>query len=123
MLNHIVLVGRLANDPDMRYTNSGIPVARMTLAVSRGIKDKEGKNLVDFIPVVVWRKLAETCTNHLKKGMQACVEGRLETRTYEKGGKKQKVFEVLAERVYFLEWPKNDSVGQEVAYNPEDIPF
>ncbi len=121
MLNHIVLTGRLTDDPKMSYTSSGVAVARMTLAVDRGFKDKEGKNQVDFIPIVVWRKLAETCTNHLKKGTLTCIEGRLETRSYEKDGQKHKVFEVLGEKVHFLEWPKDKH--QEVPYNPEDIPF
>jgi len=82
---------------------------------------------------VVWRKLAEVCTNNLGKGRLVAVEGRLQIRSYEtQDGQRRRVAEVVAENVRFLDWPKDrntgaasrsDSIGTEVAYNPDDVPF
>lgn len=118
-MNKVILIGRLTRDPEMKLTNSGIPVANFTLAVNRYKKDE-----TDFIRIVAWRKLAENCTNYLKKGSQVCVEGSLQIRSYESNGQKRTIAEVLANNVEFLGTRKdNTHGGQEVTYNPDDIPF
>ncbi len=72
MYNKVFLIGNLARDPELRYTPSGIPVAHFAIAVNRpGRKDSQGKNEVDFLNVVAWRRLAEICGEFLKKAVRS----------------------------------------------------
>lgn len=104
MLNRVVLVGRLTRDPELRYTAAGIAVAQFTLAVDRSYSSAQGEKETDFIPIVVWRQLAENCANYLRKGRLAAVEGKMQTRNYENNeGRKVYVTEVIADNVRFLE--------------------
>ncbi|MCG9969014.1 single-stranded DNA-binding protein [Pelotomaculum terephthalicicum JT] len=131
MLNRIVLIGRLTKEPDLRYTTSGIAVAKFTLAVDRRVsKDREKET--DFIDIVVWQKLAETCANYLGKGRLVAVEGRLHVRSYEDNqGVRRKAAEVVADNVRFLDRAKeagaaageNQGYGSEIGFNEDDIPF
>jgi len=108
-MNRVILVGRLTKDPELRYTPSGVAVATFTLAVNRTFTNQSGEREADFINVVVWRKQAENVANFLKKGSQAGVDGRLQSRSYEgQDGKRVYVTEVVAESVQFLE-PKGGS--------------
>lgn len=109
MLNKVILIGRLTKDPELRYTQAGIPVASFSLAVDRPfVKDKEKET--DYIDIVAWRKLAETCGNHLGKGRLVGVEGSLRVRSYETAeGQKRKVAEVVADNIHFLDRPKEGS--------------
>lgn len=103
MLNRVILIGRLTRDPDLRYTPSGVAVTQFTIAVDRPFT-QGGEREADFIPVVTWRQLAETCANYLKKGRLVAVEGRIQVRNYENNeGKKVYVTEVIADNVRFLE--------------------
>ncbi|MBP1932318.1 single-stranded DNA-binding protein [Ammoniphilus resinae] len=103
MINRVVLVGRLTRDPELRYTPSGVAVATFTLAVNRQFNNAQGERDADFINIVAWRQLAELCANYLKKGSQAGLEGRLQTRSYDnKEGKRVFVTEVVADNVQFL---------------------
>jgi len=105
-LNNVSLIGRLTKDPELRYTPSGVAVARFTLAVNRQYK-KEGEQQADFINVVTWRKTAENTANFLRKGSLAGVVGRIQTGSYDgQDGKKVYTTEVVAENVQFLE-PKS----------------
>ena len=70
MLNRIVVIGRLTRDPELRSTGSGVAVATFTVAVDRRFPNSRGEKETDFIPVVVWRGLAETCGRYLSKGRQ-----------------------------------------------------
>ncbi len=88
MYNKVFLIGNLTKDPELRYTPSGIPVVRFTVAVNRPSAKSE-KNEVDFINVVAWRRLAEICGEYLKKGRPVSIEGRLQIRPYEKDGEKK----------------------------------
>jgi single-strand DNA-binding protein len=131
MLNRVVLIGRLTRDPELRYTPSGVAVASFTLAVERPFVSQSGEREVDFIDIVVWRKLAETVANHLNKGRLVAVDGRLQVRSYEtQEGQKRRVSEVVAEKVQFLDWPKEKQgnngfagIGTEVDFSEDDIPF
>lgn len=106
MINRTVLVGRLTKDVDLRYTPSGLAVARFTLAVNR-IYKSDGQPDADFINCTVWRKQAENAANFLKKGSLAGVEGRIETGSYEgQDGKRVYTTEIVCDSVQFLE-PKN----------------
>ncbi|MCM3134470.1 single-stranded DNA-binding protein [Paenibacillus polysaccharolyticus] len=104
MLNRVILIGRLTRDPELRYTPAGVAVTQFTLAVDRPFTSQGGEREADFIPVVTWRQLAETCANYLRKGRLAAVEGRIQVRNYENNeGKRVYVTEVIADNVRFLE--------------------
>jgi single-strand DNA-binding protein len=104
MYNKVFLIGNLVRDPDLRYTPSGIPVARFTVAVNHIRRKGEGedKNEVDFINVVAWRRLAEICGEFLKKGRPVAIEGRLQIRDFEKAGEKRTMVEVVADNMQML---------------------
>lgn len=110
MLNRVILIGRLTKDPDLRYTPSGVAVTQFTLAVDRPFSGGEGREReADFIPVVTWRQLAETCANYLRKGRLCAVEGRIQVRNYDNNeGKRVYVTEVIADNVRFLESNRNN---------------
>lgn len=120
-MNRVVLIGNLAQDPELRYTPSGVPVLHFTLAVNRPFTTQEGKRDADFIPVVVWRKRATTCSEYLQKGSQVAVVGRLQVRSYQdKRGIKRKASEVVARRVAFLQRIKRPAPGEKIEEKPED---
>lgn len=120
MLNHIVLMGRLVADPELRYTSSNTPVASLRLAVDRDFKDKEtGERRADFINVVAWKQTAEFVSRYFRKGRMAVVEGRLQMRDYtDKDGKRQTVAEVVAGHVYFGDSEKDALQKTEPSYQP-----
>ncbi|ASA24979.1 single-stranded DNA-binding protein [Paenibacillus donghaensis] len=112
MLNRIILIGRLTRDPELRYTPAGVAVTQFTLAVDRNFTGQNGEREADFIPVVTWRQLAETCANYLRKGRLTAVEGRIQVRNYENNeGKRVYVTEVIADNVRFLESTQNREGG------------
>ena len=99
--NKIILVGNLTRDPEIRYVGSGAAVTKFTLAVNRRSKQQEE---TDYIDIVAWDKLAETCNTYLKKGMSCLVEGRLSIRSYEtKEGEKRKATEVVCNTMQMLD--------------------
>ncbi|MEK5057691.1 single-stranded DNA-binding protein [Paenibacillus sp. FSL H7-0326] len=113
-MNRVCLVGRLTRDPELRYTPAGVAVTQFTLAVDRPFTNQAGDKEADFIPIVTWRQLAETCANYLKKGRLTAVEGRIQIRNYENNeGKRVYVTEVIADNVRFLEGNRDRSQGQE----------
>ena len=101
MLNRIIIMGRLCNDPELRRTQGGVAVASATLAVDRDFKGSNGEKETDFIPVVTWRNTAEFFSKYFTKGRMVVVEGRLQIREWEKDGQKRRNAEVLADNVYF----------------------
>ena len=110
MLNRVILIGRLTQDPELRYTDSGTAVASFTLAVDRMRTNQAGERETDFINIVVWQKQAELCAQYLHKGRLAAVDGRLQIRSYEnREGNRVRVAEVVAQSVRFLD--RGDSQG------------
>lgn len=123
MLNRSILIGRLTRDPELRYTPAGVDVTQFTLAVDRNFTGANGEREADFIPVVTWRQLAETCANYLRKGRLTAVEGRIQVRNYENNeGKKVYVTEIVADNVRFLE-SNNSGNGQSQQRNDSDNTF
>ena len=147
-LNKAIIIGNLTRDPEIKALPSGIQVTSFSIATNRVYKDKSGnkKEETDFHNIVVFGRQAETCGQYLKKGQNAMVEGRLQTRSWEKDGAKQYRTEIIADRVQFgvraggavgggapkgdtSSAPANNSVAEEqIEYpsdeiNPEDIPF
>mgnify|MGYP002714764422 FL=1 len=101
-MNRVVLVGRLTKDAELRYTPSGVAVATFTLAVNRPFTNQQGEREADFVNVVAWRKTAENVANYTTKGSLVAIDGRLQTRSYEKDGRRVYVAEVVADNVQFL---------------------
>lgn len=102
MLNHIVLMGRLVRDPELRRTGSGIAVASFTLAVDRDFAAQGAEKETDFIDIVAWRNTAEFVSKYFTKGRMAVVSGRLQIRPWtDKDGNKRRSAEVVADNVYF----------------------
>ena len=111
MLNHIVLMGRLTRDPELRHTQTGTAVASFTIAVDRDFSSKEtGEKSTDFIDVVAWRSTAEFVAKWFAKGKMAVVSGRLQIRDWkDKEGNARKSAEVVADNVYFGDTKKDSS--------------
>ncbi len=106
-VNKVFLSGRLTQDPELRYTPSGLAVTTLRMAVNTTFfpKDAEKREEVCYINVTVWRKTAETCVEYLRKGSPVFVEGRLQSRNWEtQDGQKRTSIEIQSDRVQFLEW-------------------
>ena len=112
MLNHIVIMGRLVRDPELRRTGSGIAVASFRVAVDRDFAPKDGgERKADFIDCVAWRQTGEFVSKYFTKGRMIVVSGRLQVRSWtDKDGNKRRTAEVVADNVYFGD-SKRDSDG------------
>ena len=110
MLNHIVLMGRLTRDPELRRTGSGTAVASFTVAVDRDFAPKDGgEKETDFIDCVAWRQTGEFVSKYFTKGRMAVVSGRLQIRNWtDNEGNKRRSAEVIADQVYFGDSKKDD---------------
>ena len=103
MLNHITLMGRLVNDPELRRTGSGIAVTTFRIAVDRDFAPKDGgERKADFITCVAWRQTGEFISKYFSKGRMIVVDGRLEMRDWtDKEGNKRTTAEVIVDNAYF----------------------
>lgn len=132
-MNNVVLMGRLAKDPDVRYTQvNNTMVVQFPLAVNRRFVRQGEERQADFINIVAWNKTAEFCSKYFKKGQQVGIIGRLQTRNYDdKDGKKVYVTEVIAEEVYFADSKKEEAnpfanapaSNEFTSVNDEQLPF
>src|SRR3989344_5036959 len=102
-LNKVFIAGNLTRDPELRALPSGANVTSFGVATNRVWKDQNGekKEATEFHNVVVFGRQADTCAQYLKKGQQVLVEGRIQTRSWEKEGQKQYRTEIVADRVQF----------------------
>ncbi len=116
-MNKVILIGNLTRDPEMTTTPNGISLTRFSIAVQRNFTSANGTREADFINIVAWRKLAETCNTYLKKGNKVGVVGSMQTRTYEVDGQKRYATDIVAEEIEFLT-PRGDASG----YNSENAP-
>ncbi|MBY2479017.1 single-stranded DNA-binding protein [Clostridioides difficile] len=128
-MNNVVLVGRLARDPELRYIPGyGTPVATFALAVDRGYMKKDGTKEADFIPVEVMGGSAEFCANYLTKGRLVSLQGRIRIEKYEENGERKTFTKVRTKTVNSLDYKqkeennKDKEIGFQVL-NDEDIPF
>ena len=110
MLNHIVIMGRLTRDPELRYTQSQTPVASFTVAVDRDFGGRDGgEKQTDFIDCVAWRQTAEFVNKYFTKGSMAAVSGRLQIRDWtDRDGGKRRSAEIVVENIYFGESRRRD---------------
>lgn len=108
MLNKSILMGRLTRDPELRYTQSNMPVCSFTLAIDRERKGPNGERQCDFIDCVAWSRTAEFVQQWFTKGMMAIVVGRIQSRTWEdKNGNKRVSIEIYCEEISFGETKKS----------------
>ena len=126
-MNKFIGLGRLVRDPDVQTTSTNKLRARMTLAIDRP-KAKDGSKTADFISLIAWERTAEFAEKYLYKGKQVLVEGRIQTGSYEKDGKKVYTTDVLVDKFEFTgsrsdngQKPADD--GENFAVRDEDIPF
>ncbi len=103
-VNKVILVGRLGRDPETRYISSGQAVCQFSMATDESYKDKNGERQkrTEWHRIVVWGKQAEIAQQYLKKGSQIYLEGRLQTREWEKDGQKRNTTEIVASHFRFL---------------------
>ena len=119
MLNHIVLMGRLTRDPELRYTQSQTPVASFSLAVDSDFGRGEEKQ-TDFIDCVAWRQTGEFVSKYFQKGSMAVVSGRLQIRDWtDRDGNKRRSAEVVVDNVYFGESKRREGESRD-NYGPRD---
>jgi len=107
-VNKVIILGRLGQDPELKYTPGGAPVCNFSLATTEAWTDKSGQKQekTEWHRIVVWGKLAELCNQYLSKGRQAFVEGRLQTRSWDdKDGNKRYTTEINASTVQFIGGP------------------
>lgn len=131
MINTIIVEGRLTEDPSLRYTSQGVPVAQFQIASNRPFANAAGQRDADFFHVVAWRKLGEVVGNNLSKGRLISVQGRMQMRSYEaQDGSKRVLYEIQAHQVNFLDRnPHKAAQGTEAPVTeddpavPDDLPF
>jgi single-strand DNA-binding protein len=127
-VNKVILVGNLGKDPELKYINSGQAVANFSLATNEKWKDKDGNNQekTEWHNIVVWKKQAENCAQFLKKGRSVYIEGKIQTREWEKDGEKKYMTEIVAHHVQFLGGKDDADDGAPIARSensPSDPPF
>lgn len=136
MLNKVILMGRLARDPELRSTTGGVDVTNFTLAVDRGYAKAGTERETDFLDCVAWRGTAEFVSRYFKKGMQVAVTGSIQTRKWKDKNDQNRVsVEVVAEEVFFADSKRDTAVdrteprgwqSQDVSFadlGDEDVPF
>ncbi len=126
-LNKVLLIGRLGRDPEMRYTPSGKPVTTYSVATSRSWNSSDGEHHTEteWFNVVAWGSLAEICKQHLTKGQQVYIEGRLQTRYWEDSDHvKHSATEIVASEMIMLgDRRELDHSTEEVTETENEFPF
>jgi single-strand DNA-binding protein len=122
-INLVILGGNVGNEPEVKHTQAGVPIASFSLAMSeKWKKDGQEGSRLEWVRVVCFSNLAEICGQYLSKGDGVLVMGKLRSREYEKDGEKKRVTEVLADKVHFLTKKKDREEGApEGSY--DDVPF
>jgi single-strand DNA-binding protein len=123
-VNKVILVGNLGADPELKHTPSNKAVCNLRIATTETYKDKSGQRQekTEWHRITVWGDTAENCAKYLARGRSVYVEGRLETRSYDKDGQKHYATDVVAERVVFLGGAggKQDGAAEEWRDPPKD---
>lgn len=139
-VNKVIVLGNLGQDPELKYSANGAAVTMLSIATSEVWKDSDGnkKERTEWHRVVLWRRLAEIAGEYLKKGSKVYLEGRLQTRSWEKDGQKRYTTEIVAETLTMLDGrsdserpseppPPTDmdmpSSGSSSAVDEDDLPF
>ena len=105
-VNKVILIGRLGRDPELKYTPSGAPVAKFSLATDESFKDRTGEQQkrTEWHTIIAWNKLAEICGQYLTKGKQIYIEGSIRSRQWDdkQTGQKRTAYEIIAQRMQML---------------------
>ena len=110
MLNHITIMGRLVRDPELRHTQSGIPVCTFRIANDRDYISQGGERETDFFDVTAWRGVGEFVSKYFTKGRMITVDGQLQTRNWtDRDGNRRVSVEICAESVYFADSKRDDA--------------
>ena len=128
MINSVLLVGRLTHQPELKFTRNGKTYTQFNVAVQRKFKNENGEYEADFIGCTLWGKPAESFTKFTRKGSLVGVDGRLQTRNYEKDGRKIYITEVIAESFTLLETKatteaRNNQTQETIEFSEDDLPF
>ena len=117
-MNSVCLLGRLTADPELRQTQSQIPVLSFTIAVDRAFQPKgQEQRQADFINLVAWRQTAEFISRYFHKGQRIAVQGSLQSRQYtDKDGNKRTAYEVVVDNAFFCEAKSNGATGYSAGY-------
>lgn len=118
-VNKVILLGRLGADPEIRYTQTGTPVATLSVATNKSWKNKEGQKQekTEWHRVILWSKLAELSGQYLSKGREVYIEGELQTRSWEKDGQKKYTTEIVGNTMQFI-----GSAGKGSSTGTDDLP-
>lgn len=123
-MNSVVLIGNLARDPELRYTQSQHAVCTFTIAVNRPRRSGNDPQQADFIRINTWNKTAENCSKYLGKGRKVAIKGRIQTGSYTgKDGKTVYTTDVIAEEVEFLGAPQQNTNQQNTQRNPQPAQY
>lgn len=114
MLNQVVIVGRIANEPELKETSTGRNVSNVTLAVPRTYKNSDGEYEVDFVDCELWQGIAQNTCEYCRKGDLIGVKGKVETDNFEVEGQRRKSTKIVAEKVTFLSSSKEHEEEKEV---------
>jgi single-strand DNA-binding protein len=119
MMNKVILIGRVANDPELKYTPSGVAVSTFRVAVNRPFTNAQGEREADFIDVVAWRQPAEFAANYLGKGRLVAVEGRLQVRSWQaQDGTRRRQVEVVVDNLKGLDRARDSGEGGGGSFSP-----
>jgi single-strand DNA-binding protein len=123
-VNKVIVIGNLGQDPEIRYMPDGTAVANFSVATSDTWKDKqtgEKKERTEWHRIVAWRQLGELCGKYLSKGRKVYVEGKLQTRSWEKDGVTRYTTEIVANDVQFLDGGLKDNAGGQRSTNRQQV--
>jgi single-strand DNA-binding protein len=137
-VNKVILIGNLGKDPELKFTPSGVAMAKFSIATTERFKDSDGnpQEKTEWHNVVLWRRLAELANEYLKKGSPVYIEGRIQTRSWDdENGQKRYMTEIVGDRMQFLgrreggpaedagEPPPKTSAKKESMEEEDDLPF
>lgn len=134
MINNVVLVGRLTKKPELKFTTTGTKYTQFSVAVQRKFKNKSGEYEADYINCIMWRTAAENFVKFTDKGSLVGIEGKIQTRRYDKDGRTVYITEVLAEGFSLLETKEttearnnqpvfNSNEDEPIEFSEDDLPF
>lgn len=123
MINNVVLVGRLTKKPELKFTTTGTKYTQFSVAVQKKFKNQNGEYESDFINCLMWYTAAENFIKFTNKGSLVGIEGRIQTRSYEKDGSKKYITEVVAENFSLLESKKVTESRNNAVQPIEESPF
>lgn len=134
MINHVVVVGRLTRKPELKFTANGTKYTQFSVAVQRNFKNKSGEYEADFINCLMWRNAAENFVKFTNKGSLVGIEGRIQTRSYDKDGRTVYITEVVSEGFSLLETKTttesrnnqsafNSNEVEPIEFSEDDLPF